>query len=272
MNWYYASGAEQKGPVSEQELQGLIQQGAVNAQTLVWREGMANWEPYGNTAAAPVVTAVAEPPADSSVRCANCGGSFAQTDVIPLAGALYCATCKPIAVQRLREGVSSNSDAEAVRRQYLNHEASVRSVGFLYYLGGAAMLVMSGVGIIGALGASGMIGAMELAMLFLILLLGIGQIVVGTGLRRLRKWARIPTAILSGIGLLGFPIGTIINAYILYLVLSKKGGMVFSDEYRAVMEQTPHIKYRTSIVIWILLALVLVFLAVAIGVAILGRR
>src|SRR5262245_2199514 len=47
MEWYYAVGGEQKGPVSDQELQRLAQQGAVTPQTLVWREGMAGWQPYG---------------------------------------------------------------------------------------------------------------------------------------------------------------------------------------------------------------------------------
>ena len=103
-------------------------------------------------------------------------------------------------------------------------------------------------------------------------LLGAGQIWVGTGLRRLRRWARIPTGILSGLGLLGFPLGTVINAYILYLIFSQKGKMVFSDEYQAVIEQTPHIKYRTSIVVWILLGLVLALMALGIIMAFVARR
>jgi hypothetical protein len=83
----------------------------------------------------------------------------------------------------------------------------------------------------------------------------------------LRKWARIPTGILSGLGLLGFPLGTLINGYILYLIFSQKGKTVFSEEYQAVIEQTPHIKYRTSILVWILLGLVLLVIGIAISVA-----
>jgi|GEM_PF-3376855 len=44
--WYYAVGQEQKGPVSEAELIGLYQAGTINDDTLVWRDGMANWAPY----------------------------------------------------------------------------------------------------------------------------------------------------------------------------------------------------------------------------------
>jgi len=43
--WYYAKGSEQRGPVSEQELIGLIESGAVHAADLVWREGMPEWRP-----------------------------------------------------------------------------------------------------------------------------------------------------------------------------------------------------------------------------------
>ena len=47
MDWYYAAGADRKGPVSEEEFQRLVQQGVVTSQTLVWHEGMANWQPHG---------------------------------------------------------------------------------------------------------------------------------------------------------------------------------------------------------------------------------
>ena len=35
-------------------------------------------------------------------------------------------------------------------------------------------------------------------------------------------------------------------SYILYLLLSKMSSMVFSPEYRLIIERTPHIKHRTS--------------------------
>ncbi len=45
MNWYYAVDAERKGPVEQAEFDRLVQQGVIAAQTLVWREGMADWKP-----------------------------------------------------------------------------------------------------------------------------------------------------------------------------------------------------------------------------------
>ena len=97
------------------------------------------------------------------------------------------------------------------------------------------------------------------------------QIWTAIGLRQLRSWARIVSGVLSGIGLLGFPLGTLLNGYILYLLFSKKGTMVFSDEYKRVIELTPGIKYRTSIVVWIFLGLLLVLLGVAVFGLLIGR-
>ncbi|WP_297831618.1 GYF domain-containing protein [Thermomonas sp.] len=45
-DWYYSTGGtEQAGPVSEQQLIGLFQSGQIAPETLVWREGQANWLP-----------------------------------------------------------------------------------------------------------------------------------------------------------------------------------------------------------------------------------
>ena len=267
MDWYYAHEGNQKGPVSEPELQNLVQQGVVTAGTLVWREGMANWEPFGNR----LPPSTNNNPATDTVTCADCGRSFPSSEVIPLEGSLYCATCKPIVVQRLKEGVMSRTTAaDEVRNRYLKHEASVKSIGLLYYLGGIGLLIMGLIAIfVVQPGATDSARQPWMAAIFLGL--SVTQFWVGTGLRRLKRWARVPSGVLSGIGLLGFPVGTIVNAYILYLICCKKGAMVFSEEYRAIIEQTPHIKYRTSIVIWILLGLVLLALGVALTAPLLGR-
>lgn len=48
--WYYAVGSEQRGPVSHEDLDRLATSGVVTLQTLVWREGMANWLAAGTLA------------------------------------------------------------------------------------------------------------------------------------------------------------------------------------------------------------------------------
>lgn len=79
---------------------------------------------------------------------------------------------------------------------------------------------------------------------------------LGLGLRRLNPVVRIPASILAGIGLIVFPIGTLISAYFLWLLLSPNGRTVFSADYRQVVAQTPHIKYRIPWWAWVMLSVV----------------
>ena len=47
MSRYYAINQEQMGPVSEEELRNLAASGTVTTETLVWQEGMEDWEALG---------------------------------------------------------------------------------------------------------------------------------------------------------------------------------------------------------------------------------
>lgn len=254
MNWYYAADNEQKGPVDQIEFDRLIQQGTINPTTLVWREGMAEWKPCGEITPSPAGR-VAEP-VSGGVVCSQCGRVFRPDEMIRLGPGFVCAGCKPIAMQKLREGVAG-ADSERIRQDHIKHEASVKSVGFLYFLTAGFLILAS----VGGLVAPGNDAGVLVAAFFLGLA-GV-QIWVGVGLRRLKPWARIPTGILSGIGLLGFPLGTLINGYILYLVFSEKGKTVFSEDYQRVIQETPHIRYKTSIIVWILLGLLLLLIGFA---------
>lgn len=44
MKWFYAQGQQQIGPVEDQEFERLIGIGVIRPETLVWSEGMANWQ------------------------------------------------------------------------------------------------------------------------------------------------------------------------------------------------------------------------------------
>jgi hypothetical protein len=75
---------------------------------------------------------------------------------------------------------------------------------------------------------------------------------------------------MSAIGLIGFPIGTIINGYILYLLVSKKGSTIFSPEYKEIIALTPGVKYKTSVVVWVVLGIFLLIIGVVVAGAIWG--
>ena len=157
---------------------------------------------------------------------------------------------------RVEDVVQPLADAEAIRREFLKHETSVRSIGTLYYLAGGLLCV----------------GAVFLAYAYfsvrnetplmfitpIYLLLGVLSILLGRGIKSLRTWARTTAIVLACVGLLGVPVGTAINGYILYLLLSKKGKRIFEEDYAAIVAATPQIKYRGSVLTWILLGLALV--------------
>lgn len=113
MNWFYATKDKtQAGPVDEATLAELLRSGTITSETLVWKEGMDNWKPYGvvlGLAAQPVATTEPSPYSATAIPgyavCAECGQSFPQDQLISLAGRTVCSSCKPVAVQKLQEGV-----------------------------------------------------------------------------------------------------------------------------------------------------------------------
>lgn len=161
--------------------------------------------------------------------------------------------------QNLEIPESKVSDAETIRRAHLKTEASIKSIGILYWLSAIGILIASAVSFTTAFSGAEF-RFLQLAIAIALCALGIFQFIVGFEIRRLKAWARIATGVLSGIGLLGFPVGTLINAYILYLIFGKKGSMVFSDSYKEIIAATPHVKYKTSKVVWILLILVILII------------
>jgi len=95
VNWYYAREGRQVGPVSEEDLTAQAASGVVRADTLVWREGMQGWQPYGS-----VIGGTAGQP-----TCSQCGRAFPTDDMLRFGERWVCAECKPAFVQGLKEGV-----------------------------------------------------------------------------------------------------------------------------------------------------------------------
>ena len=162
-------------------------------------------------------------------------------------------------------------EVEAYRRRFLNHEASVKSIGTLYLLGAIFLVPLGVIMVVGSLANNQVDGIMIVVSVFY---LGIGllQGFAGVGMRRLQSWARMVGVGLSIIGLIGFPIGTLISGYFLYLLLSEKGQIVFSEQYKQVIEQTPHIKYKTSIIVWIFLVILVSLIGLVVVGVVLGGR
>jgi uncharacterized RDD family membrane protein YckC len=105
MKWYYAENGKQMGPVEESALDDLVRSGVVRDNTLVWREGMANWQPHQAVRSAAVAPPPPTLPTSPDMRyCAECGRPFPSGELVTVGNASVCAQCKPVYLQRLREG------------------------------------------------------------------------------------------------------------------------------------------------------------------------
>ena len=92
MDWYYISGDQQQhGPLAESDLGGLVQAGTITPQTMMWKEGMTDWQPASNSLPQLFSGAVA---------------SAAVATAAPLD--------KDLSVQAMREGLTGNLEVGAL--------------------------------------------------------------------------------------------------------------------------------------------------------------
>jgi hypothetical protein len=127
MNWYYESGGQQQGPVTDADLDRLLAEGKITVDTLVWREGMSGWTPLRSArpaaapapgiapvpsstpsapipAATPSATAGSDVPQPGWIRCSLTGRFFPPSEIIYLEGKPYSAAAKPQVVATLQSG------------------------------------------------------------------------------------------------------------------------------------------------------------------------
>jgi hypothetical protein len=99
MKWYYDGGnGQRQGPVSEAELDALLEAGSISTQTLVWNDTMSDW--------APLSKARAKAPAlfEETERCDSCGNFVPLSELIQIDERHICATCKPGVIRQLEQG------------------------------------------------------------------------------------------------------------------------------------------------------------------------
>lgn len=152
MNWYYVDQGQQAGPASDEQLDGLVQSGKIQPDTLVWHEGMAAWSPYrearGGAALAGGTVPAAEPKPEAV--CAECGRIFPIDETIRYGEARVCAGCKPVFLQKLQEGAAINT-GEMRYARVLTRFAAVFLDGLI--MGAVNMVLGFLVGLIGAAAA-----------------------------------------------------------------------------------------------------------------------
>ena len=47
MRWYYEVGSQKKGPITQAEVEILVQGGTITANTPIWNDQSGMWIPYG---------------------------------------------------------------------------------------------------------------------------------------------------------------------------------------------------------------------------------
>jgi len=104
MQWFYTNAGKQAGPVGEENFERLVRAGTIQPTTLVWHEGMADWEPYSNVAPRSFPAAPSPP---GQVVCRECGQLVTAEDTLQIGDATICAACKPTHLQKMREGLTT---------------------------------------------------------------------------------------------------------------------------------------------------------------------
>ena len=151
----------------------------------------------------------------------------------------------------------------AVRSAHIAHEATLRSVGLLYYLGAIFLVMLAITTLYRGTPADVPTTLSDPAAAALALAIAAALALAGYGLHKIKPWARVPVMSISTLGLFYFPVGTMICGYILYMVLNKKGQVIFSQEYQEIIKATPQIGYRTPLIAWVLLGLILLIIVSA---------
>lgn len=153
------------------------------------------------------------------------------------------------------------ADAERIRRDHIGAEAGLRALGTLNYIGSFFIGLSGLMGLLAGLATTGDVQTTMILSSFIYFGLATCNYLLGRGLRNLKNWARICEAVLCIPAIIS-PISWLI----LYYTLNKKAVFVCTPEYAAIREATPHIKYKTSLIVkflaFLLLAIIVILIIV----------
>ncbi len=104
MNWYYGLNGETAGPVDENQIAALIQQGTISPDTLVWNDQMGdNWVAANQTELNRYFSGQSNIVTEGGGFCSLCGNRFPTEDLVEIGNLNSCAACKPMALRRMQE-------------------------------------------------------------------------------------------------------------------------------------------------------------------------
>lgn len=170
----------------------------------------------------------------------------------------------PAANLEFADRAEAHADAVAIREAHIRHERQLKSIGLLFGLG-AAMLLLALLALLlpgddggpgNARQTAGVVGGSLIIAVFAAL-----AVALAYGYRRLAPWVKYVGTPVSLLGLLALPVGTLVHAYILYLVWCEKGRRVLAPDYAAIIRATPEVRYKRTVGDWIALVLLLLLVA-----------
>jgi uncharacterized membrane protein len=112
MELFYVDGDRKVGPIGKNQFQSLIKTQKINAKTLVWQLGMPQWEEMGtflgrNTHAHSATQSLVQ--SGYYAICSECRNVYDREDLIQIQDYWVCGGCKPIFIQKIKEGVRPRS-------------------------------------------------------------------------------------------------------------------------------------------------------------------
>jgi hypothetical protein len=101
--WYYTDNGERHGPISQPGIKSLYAQHSITPDTLVWQEGMEDWQPLHATPLANDLQ-IALPDGDSWEKCAFSGDRCRRSQMVQIDGWWIGFEHKDDAVEFLKQG------------------------------------------------------------------------------------------------------------------------------------------------------------------------
>lgn len=220
------------GPYSEFDLRSMVQSGLIQPSELGWQEGMADWKPLST------FVSFATLPGSPAAKSGASAGKKVKSSV-----------------KNFFSGPPSRNNDEGMRQYYRNAETNVRLVGGLYYLSGAIFVIG---GALTLQQSQKEIHPTDVEKItpFVCFAIAVLYFWMGRQLRTLNSAGVIPATIVACLGMLKFPVGTVVNGVVLYVLHCSKGHEVFSEEYHGIVERTPKMNRRTGLLTWIALGLI----------------
>jgi len=134
MDWYYAIGDDKRGPVTTDEISRLSRVGEISGDTLLWKEGLPDWQPFREVAGEIFgFSAEGKDNPDTAV-CAYSGRVLPKVEMVPYGDVFIAPEHKDAFVQQLMETGKTAIEKSTGEIQYVGFWWRVLSALIDYFI------------------------------------------------------------------------------------------------------------------------------------------